>query len=390
MKKKLIFAVFTSITLTVFCCSKDSDSGPNATPDPEPDPDPVPTSEYRIPCVDPLKSSSPYKITYDYWAQGDIIPTDKIIDCHMIPIGSPNAPGFEIWRDPQMLYNGKPSYRFKMIDQSKTRVELQTLFVTQQDLDEAGLTNQDIEDHVATKSLYHFGKGEAKKGETWRYEYGLYLPEGLKDMTGIITQWHGMPDRTTVVTPEKDTIYVPHKEFVDDYLSVMYFNGAIGYNKSDDTVNGYILDAGGNPPMALRVKNGYLYLICRLDRARVTNDRDERIHIYPPNNFPESATSQEGNKTVYGIWSQPLSELPIEQWIDMKIDVKWSKFAEDGSGVLDEGFVKLYMNDELKANWTGYIGNNDEHGTYFKYGLYVPGPNGLEVRVGDFRQTKIE
>ncbi|WP_242203524.1 heparin lyase I family protein [Aestuariivivens insulae] len=389
MKKKLIFAVFAIIALTVFCCGQESDITPNGTPNPDPDPDPMPISEYRTPCVDPITSSSPYKITYYCRAERDIAPSSKIIDCHMIPIGNPNVPGFEIWRDPQMLYNNKPSYRFKMMDQSKKRVELQALFVTQDDIDEAGLTEQEVQDHLATKTLYHFGKGEAKKGETWRYEYGLYLPEVLKDMTGIITQWHGIPDKTTVVTPENDTIYVPHKEFVDDYLSVMYFTDAIGYKKSDNIPNGYILDAGGNPPLSLQVKNGYLYLICRLDRARVHSSNSERVHIYPPNNFPESATSPEGNKTVYGIWSQPLSELPIEQWIDMKIDVKWSKFAEDGGGVLDEGFVKLYMNGELKADWTGYIGNNDEHGTYFKYGLYVPGPNGLEVRVGDFRQTKL-
>ncbi len=307
----------------------------------------------------------------------------------MIPIGSPKAEGFEIWRDPQMLYNGKPSYRFKMVDNSKTRVELQNVFVTQEDLDEAGLTQQDIEDQIALKSLYHFGKGEAKKGETWMYEYGLYLPEVLKDMKGIITQWHGMPDRTTIVTPEGDTIKVPEDEFLRDYLSVMYFNGPTGYNKSDDAVNGYSLDAGGYPPMSLQVKNGYLYLICRLDRPRVTMDSRDRVHIYPPN-MPESATSPLGNNTVYGIWSQVMDELPMEEWIDMKLIVKWSNFAEDGSGVLDEGFVRLYMNGELKADWTGYIGNNDEHGTYFKYGLYVPGPNGLEVRVGDFRQTKID
>ncbi|WP_258103489.1 polysaccharide lyase [Marinoscillum sp. MHG1-6] len=395
---KLISIVFilTALTMTSSCQTSDGDLvvrqnenlDPNTDPDPDSDPDPEPTSEFRIPCVDPLSSSNPYRILYNFHAQRDIIPISKIIDCNMIPIGAPYAEGFEIWRDPQMLYNDKPSYRFKMIDDSRKRVELHNLFVTQEDLDEAGLTEEEIAGHMATATLYHFGKGEAKKGETWSYEYGLYLPEVLKEMKGIITQWHGMPDQTTIVTPENDTMYIPHDEFVKDYLSKMYFDGQIGHNKSDDAINGYLVDEGGNPPLSLQVKDGYLYLICRIDRARVHNS-NERIHIYPPD-MPESASSPLGTKTVYGIWSQHMDELPTEEWIDMKIVVKWSNFAEDGSGVLDEGSVKLYMNGELKADWTGYIGNNDEHGTYFKYGLYVPGPNGLEVRVGDFRQIKVE
>lgn len=343
----------------------------------------------RVPCVDDLNTQSPYPIRYDYNAQEDIIPTSKVLDCSMIPIGSPKTAGYEIYRDPTMLYNNKPSYRFKMISDRERRVELQNLYVTQEDIDEAGLTSQQVSDYQRTHSLYKFGKGEVKKGETATYEYGLYLPEKLKDMTGIITQWHGMPDRTTIVTPANDTMFVPHDEFVKDYLSRMYFKSSIGYDSVSNQPNGYILDSGGNPPMALRVRNGYLYLIARIDRARVTNDRGpERVHIYPPSNWPESATSPLGTKSVYSVYAEKLEDLPIEEWIDMKFVVRWSDFAEDGSGILDKGNVKLYMNGELKADWTGFIGNNDKHGTYFKYGLYVPGPNGLEVRVGDFKQTR--
>ncbi|WP_258103488.1 polysaccharide lyase [Marinoscillum sp. MHG1-6] len=387
------------VSVLMIVCSCQTSEGDlvvrqNENPSPEPDTTPSPDSapEYRTPCVDPLESELPYFIKHNTHPEKTIISVDRILDCSMVPIGAPYAydEGYQIVRDPEILYHGIPSYYFKMESDARTRVELQSLFVTQADLDEVGLTKQDIQDHIATKTLYHFGKGEAKKGETWSYEYGLYLTEELRTMSGIISQWHGMPDKTTLVTPANDTIYVPHKEFVDDYLSVMYFNEAIGYNKSDDTVNGYIVDAGGNPPMGLKVKNGYLHLVCMIDRARVHSSTKERIHIYPPNNFPESATSPEGNKTVYGLWAQKLSELPVEQWIDMKFVVRWSNFAADGSGVLDEGIVKFYMNGELKVDWTGYIGNNDEHGTYFKYGLYVPESNGLEVRVGDFRQTKIE
>ena len=360
----------------------------------EKDNDPVQEEEKpilsdRVPCVDEIPET-PYKIRYDYTAAVDIIPERNVIDCSMIPIGSPNVPGFEIWRDPNMLYNGKPSYHFKMKDQSERRVEFQNVYVTQSDIDEAGLTEQEVSDHQLTRSLYHFGKGEAKKGETWIYEYGLYLPETITSQLGIITQWHGMPDRTTIHTPTNDTIYYKHSDFISQILSKMYFNQSIGYDKQTEQPNGYILDYGGNPPVALRVRNGYLYLLARLDRARITNDRDERIHIYPPNNFPESATSPEGNKTVFGVWSKPLSEIPLNEWIDMKFEIRWSNFAEDGSGVLDEGNIKIFMNGELMADWTGYVGNNDEHGTFFKYGLYVPGENGLEIRVGDFRQHKKE
>lgn len=366
---KLIL-VFFAIRLISCNQAKEDSSGFNA-------------SAQRTPCVDSVPGS-PQQITSEFNAQEDIIPESEIIDCSMIPIGSPDVPGYEIWRNPNFLYKGKHSYYFKMESDKEKRVELQSLYVTQADINGAGLTAQEVVDYQSTKSLYHFGKGEAQKGETWTYEYGLYLPASLSNKTGIITQWHGMPDRTTIVTPSGDTVYYEHADFMDKVASQMYFNKHIGYNKSDNKPNGYYRDYGGNPPMALRVKNGYLYLICRTDHLRVT-DPDERTHIYPPN-MPSFATSPEGNKEIFGVWSKLLSELPVEEWIDIKFEVTWSRWAEDGSGIIDDGNIKLYLDGVLMADWTGPIGNNDRHGTYFKYGLYVPGPNGLEVRLAGFNQ----
>ena len=44
----------------------------------------------RIPCVDTFPGD-PYEILYKFNAQSEIIPESKILDCSMIPIGSPGT-----------------------------------------------------------------------------------------------------------------------------------------------------------------------------------------------------------------------------------------------------------------------------------------------------------
>ena len=129
---KLIL-VFCSIGLISYNQSKEDSSSFSA-------------SVQRTPCVDPIPRS-PQQITSEFNAQEDIIPESEIIDCSMIPIGSPDVPGYEIWRDPKFLYKGKPSYYFKMESDKERRVELQSLYVTQADIDEADLTAQEIVDY---------------------------------------------------------------------------------------------------------------------------------------------------------------------------------------------------------------------------------------------------
>ena len=100
----------------------------------------------RTACVEAIPGSRK-KIAYSFHAQADIVPESQILDCSMIPIGATDVSGYGIWRDPDKLYKGMPSYHFKMKDDKERRVELQALYVTQSDIVEAGLTQQEIQDH---------------------------------------------------------------------------------------------------------------------------------------------------------------------------------------------------------------------------------------------------
>lgn len=337
--------------------------------------------------VDPFTSSR-VRISHKINAPVDIVSEVEILDRSMVPIGATDARhGYGIWRDPEKLYRGIPSYHFWMKDNKHKRVELQALYVTQNDIDDAGLSAKEIQDHQLALSLYHFGKGEAPKGERWVYEYGLYLPSSIgPTSSGIIAQWHGMPDRTTLKHSDGKVTEYSLSEFVTQIMSSMYFKGAVAYSKTNSRPNGIIRDYGGNPPIALKVGDGCLYLVCRVDRSRVTVP-NEKIHMRPP--LVESKKSPEGNKTIFGVWEEHLSNLPKNQWLNMKFEIYWPLLKEDNLGPCENGNIKFYMNGKLQADWTGPLGNNDKHGTYFKYGIYVPGPEGLEIWQAGLHQYRI-
>ncbi|MCG8554626.1 MAG: polysaccharide lyase [Proteobacteria bacterium] len=335
------------------------------------------------PCVDPAPARLT-EITARSNVQTGIHTPSELIDCNMVPVGS-SGTGYQIWRDPKNLYNGNPSYRFLMVDDSKTRVEFSALYVTAVDI--AGLTQQQIDANVAAKSLYHYGRGMATTGEAWVYEYGLWLPGTLDASSkGIISQWHGVPDRTTVVDPQGKLHRYTLERFTTEVLSRMYFMGTDGYDLTTDQPNGYRVDQGGYPPMSLKVGEGYLYLLARADYNRVT-DKTDRLGLSPPSSGPKR--SPLGTKTISLPYMQLLSDLPKGQWIDMKWTIVWSEWAPDGSGILNDGRIELSMDGRQVLDWTGPIGNNDEHGTYFKYGIYKAGASGMEVRLAGFSQHRL-
>ncbi|MDB2673840.1 polysaccharide lyase [Akkermansiaceae bacterium] len=336
-----------------------------------------------------LRSQDLERVMGKFHAQVDLVPEDEILDGRMIPIGSTTARrGSGIWKDSGNLYQGKPSYYFWMETNKGRRVELQTLFVTKQDVEKAELNNEEILSHQKLSTLYHFGEGEAKKGERWVYEYGLFLPSTMDQTTsGIISQWHGMPDRTTVKDAEGKVVEHSFEEFRKDYLGKYDLEKEQLVRASDGKASGEIIDAGGNPPMALKVGGGYLFLVCRADHSRVTVP-GERVHLKPP--LAKTKKSPEGNKEIFGLWEKKLSELPRDQWMDVKFEVYWPEVKEDRSGMRKNGEIKFFLDGSLMAEWRGPLGNNDERGTYFKYGIYVPGESGIEVWEAGFRQRKVK
>ena len=248
--------------------------------------------------------------------QWEVVSPSEVIDETMVPVGS-SKPGYHIWRDKTNLYHGKPSYRFYAQDDKQTRVEMTALYVTEKDI--AGMDDRVAKAHVAAKSLYHFGQGMIRAGEVWTYAYGLYLPSTLTaGSQGILSQWHGIADRTTVVLPEGTLKAYSLETFNSEILGAMYFVGPIGHDRQTNQPNGYKVDQGGYPPISLKVGDGLLYLLVRTDYARVT-DKEDRINLRPPQTGPKASPG--GTKEVSVVFSRRLDELPKNAWIDMKWEI---------------------------------------------------------------------
>lgn len=317
--------------------------------------------------------------------QVEAVANTDIIEDVMVPIGTSRS-GYYIDRNSLNLFEDRLSYHFFMQDDVAKRVELSTGFVVEDDI--SGLTQNQINNATAAKALYYYGDRFAPRGSMTLYHYGLYLPSSLNtDSKGIISQWHGVADRTTVLDPQGNLIKYSIDEFNAQILSQMYFVHGFGYDIISRQLNGYKVDQGGYPPLALHVKNGYLYLVAKQDTSRVT-DKTDRVEILP--HQTGSKYSPKGTKVATMVWQEQLDNLPKDTWINIRFEIIWPEWAEYGSrsgGAVDSGHVAMYMNDIMKVTWEGPLGNNDEHGTYFKYGIYKPGSTGIEVWLSSFSQT---
>ncbi|OLQ72887.1 hypothetical protein BIT28_06800 [Photobacterium proteolyticum] len=331
------------------------------------------------------------EITNRFNVQTEVVHSEQIIEGNMVPVGS-LADGYHVFRDNYNTYNGHPSYLFRMKDDRKNRIEFSSLFTTDNDIKHLSLSERN--NHIKAKSLYHYGKGKVSKSrQTWIYTYGLWLPSSLNEESkGIISQWHGIPDRTTIRTPTGKIVEYTLNQFNSEVLSKMYFKSGVGYSIDKKDKNGFTVDQGGYPPLALKVGEGYLYVSVRSDHNRVTNKRD-RVNLRPPLTGPK--LSKLGTKTISNPYMKRLSELPREQWIDMRWEIIWPSMMESRQNeaiVMDRtannGSVKLWMNNIKVLDWKGNLGNNDKYGTYFKYGLYKPGASGIEIRLAGFKQQK--
>jgi len=336
----------------------------------------------RVACVD-LVGQTNVEIDTREDVQQTVIPNSRIIDCNMVPVGA-KGKGNSIVRDITNLYNGTPSYRFRMDDGTENRVELSAAFVTQEDISAANLTESDVAENVAAKSLYHFGKGFAAQGKARTYEYGVFLPSSLNSSSkGIISQWHGVPDRTTVMDPSGTITKYNLHDFNTQVLSKMHFKQTTGYDIGSKKPNGYMVDQGGYPPVALKIGEGYLYLVARADHRRVT-DKSDRVNISPPRQ--KMKRSKAKSKEVSSPYMTPLSKLPLNTWTDVKLVITFSKWKLDGSGLETDGSIQMYLNGTQVVDWTGPLGNNDDYGPYFKYGIYKPGAKGIDVSLASFHE----
>ncbi|WP_330926137.1 heparin lyase I family protein [Candidatus Sororendozoicomonas aggregata] len=325
------------------------------------------------------------EVTDRYTIQTDIIPSQSVIENTLVPVGAFNSFS-HIYKDITNTYKGHPSFLFQLKDDKNgERVELCSSFVTDKVAEK--IPPQQLKDIIAARALGQHSSGHVTTGDTWVYEYGLWIPSSVgENSKGIISQWHGTPDRTTVVTPDKKTERLSLRSFVHDLLAKMYFEKSIGYDKKTRKPNGYFVDQDGYPPLSLQINNGWFYVLARDDMSRVT-DKTDRINLRPPEKGPVSSPGK--TKHVCIPYMVKLKDIPKDKWIDMKWEIVWSDWAKDGSKILDQGSIKLFMDGKPVFSWKGYLGNNNEFGTYFKYGIYKPGASGISIRLAGFRQYKL-
>ena len=324
------------------------------------------------------------RIKKRYDPNNDVIKPEQIYSDYFIPVGT-RLSGYRISKDTENLYYGLPSYHFYMKDDKFDRVEMTTNFSTYRELSKIrGKKRRELRQ---VKALSYYGRRDVAKGQYRTYEYGLWIPTSVDNSTkAIISQWHGMPDRTTYRTPKGKVERLSKFRFCKRILRKMYFVEDKGYDLETEEPNGYFVDQGGYPPLTLQIKGGKLYVLARADFNRVT-DKTDRVSLSPARSKVLKYSPGE-TKVVAMPFSKDLSELPKKQWIDLKWEIYWP--VATGTTPLSNGRVKLFINNEKVMDWSGYLGNNDEQGTYFKYGIYKPGKTGVEIRLAGFRQYKTE
>lgn len=155
--------------------------------------------------------------------QADSARIDQVIDGCWVAVGAKKE--HAIQRDFTCLFNGKPSYRFELREEDNTlegygkgetkgRAEFSYCYATSADFN--GLPADAYRKAQITKTVYHHGKGICPQGASRDYEFSVYIPSALdSNVSTIFAQWHGMPDRTLVQTPEGEVKKLTVDEFIE-------------------------------------------------------------------------------------------------------------------------------------------------------------------------------
>jgi hypothetical protein len=158
-----------------------------------------------------------------------------------------------------------------------------------------------------------------------------------------------------------------------------------GYDRSTGKRTDCRLDGGaGGPIGAFKIGENHLYLIVRSDASRLST-ADHRQKPKPSQEIGHRI--EEGVKEASLVWKLPLSQVPVNEWIDFKVRIHYSEYAADDDRALTSGSATVWMNGEQVADWQGNIGKNDIQGPYFKFGIYKPGETGFEVDHAAYRRT---
>lgn len=164
----------------------------------------------------------------------------------------------------------------------------------------------------------------------------------------------------------------------------MYFDNNIGKDIKTKTPNGWLVDgSAGGPIAAFHFRRDYMYLIVRSEANRQS---DPSFKVKPKPGKHLNKTIGRDGKTGAIAFEMPAKKVPINEWIQFKARIKYSKYSTIEDKVLETGGLELWMNGKKVADWKGDIGKNDELGPYFKFGIYKPGKDGFKVDCNGFKQ----
>ena len=339
--------------------------------------------------------------------QADSARVNQIIDDCWVAVGTkkPHA----IQRDFTRMFNGKPSYRFELKEddntlsgyakgETKGRAELSYCYATSDDF--KGLPADVYQKAQITKTVYHHGKGICPQGASRDYEFSVYIPSSLgSDVSTIFAQWHGMPDRTLVQTPQGEVKKLTIDEFVElekttifkkneghEKVAKLDKQGNPVKDKQGNPVyqagkaNGWLVEQGGYPPLAFGFSGGWFYIKANSDRKWLT-DKDDRCNANPEKTpIMKPVTSDYKASTI--AYKMPYADFPKDCWITFRIHIDWTIYGKEAETIVKPGMLDVQMDYQEKGkkvskhivdNEKIMIGRNDDDGYYFKFGIYRVG-----------------
>ena len=345
--------------------------------------------------------------------QADSARINQIIDGCWVAVGT-NKP-HAIQRDFTNLFDGKPSYRFELKTEDNTlegyakgetkgRAEFSYCYATSDDF--KGLPADVYQKAQITKTVYHYGKGACPQGSSHDYEFSVYIPSSLdSNVSTIFAQWHGMPDRTLVQTPQGEVKKLTVDEFVE-LEKTTFFKKNAGHEKvarldkqgnpvkdkngkpvyKAGKPNGWLVEQGGYPPLAFGFSGGLFYIKANSDRKWLT-DKDDRCNANPGKTpVMKPLTSEYKASTI--AYKLPFANFPKDCWITFRVHIDWTVYGKEAETIVKSGMLDVRMDYQEQGkkvskhivdNEKILIGRNDEDGYYFKFGIYRVGDSTVPV-----------
>lgn len=362
---------------------------------------------------DAKDSKKLFPLTERVNVQADSARVNQIIDGCWVAVGTKKK--HAIQRDFGCLFNGKPSYRFELREEDNTlegyakgetkgRVEFSYCYATAADFN--GQPADAYRKAQITKTVYHHGKGACPQGSSRDYEFSIYIPSTLdSNVSTIFAQWHGMPDRTLVQTPEGEVKRLTVDEFVElDKTTI--FKKDTGYEKvaqldqqgnpkrdkagnilyKAGKKNGWLVEQGGYPPLAFGFSGGWFYIKANSDRRWLT-DKTDRCNANPEKTSAMKPVTSE-YKACTIAHKMPFTDFPKDCWVTFRIHIDWTVYGKEAETIEKPGRLDVQMEyaDRKKTvkkhivdNEEILIGRNDDDGYYFKFGIYRVGNSTVPV-----------